>query len=150
MRQRVASIPRFLLFSLALTFALLIAAAVTTRFGETPRVAQAAVPGLGNLSGTVQASTSFKAAQVLIRNVDKQDLAKALKGTSAATREFFTSKMTQRAGALFMDEMSSLGPIRLKDVDEAQQRIILTAKSLADKGEIIIAKSGNEEDAILE
>jgi flagellar motor switch protein FliG len=89
-------------------------------------------------------------AQILIRNVDKQDLAKALKGTSAATREFFTSKMTQRAGALFMDEMSSLGPIRLKDVDEAQQRIILTAKSLADKGEIIIAKSGNEEDAILE
>jgi streptogramin lyase len=74
MRQRVASIPRFLLFSLALTFALLIAAAVTTRFGETPRVAQAAVPGLGNLSGTVQASTSFKAAQVLIRNVDKHIL----------------------------------------------------------------------------
>ncbi len=46
--------------------------------------------------------------------------------------------------------MSSLGPIRLKEVDEAQQRIILTAKGLADKGEIIIAKSGNEEDAILE
>ena len=74
MRQRVASVPRFLLLSLALTFALLIAAAVTTRIGEAPRVAQAAVPGLGNVTGTVQAPSSFKAAQVLIRNVDKHIL----------------------------------------------------------------------------
>lgn len=89
-------------------------------------------------------------AQVLIRNVDKTDLAKALKGASAATREFFTGKMTQRAATAFIDEMGSLGPIRLKEVDEAQQRIIAIAKGLADKGEIIIAKSGNEDDMILE
>ncbi|MHB2167193.1 flagellar motor switch protein FliG [Alsobacter sp. R-9] len=89
-------------------------------------------------------------AQVLIRNVDKAELAKALKGASQATREFFTSKMTQRAATVFLDEMAGLGPIRLKEVDEAQQRIIAIAKGLADKGEIIIAKSGNEDDMILE
>ncbi|MCP8939163.1 flagellar motor switch protein FliG [Alsobacter sp. SYSU M60028] len=89
-------------------------------------------------------------AQVLVRSVDKLDLAKALKGASAGTREFFTSKMTQRAAALFLDDMAGLGPIRLKEADEAQQRIIRTAKELAEKGEIIIAKSGSEEDAILE
>jgi len=74
MRQRVASVPRFLLFSLALILALIIAAAVAGRLGGTPPVAQAAVPGSGNLTGTVQASTPFKAAQVLIRNVDKRVL----------------------------------------------------------------------------
>jgi flagellar motor switch protein FliG len=89
-------------------------------------------------------------AQVLIRNIDKSDLAKALKGSSPATRDYFTSKMTQRAGAVFLDEMQGLGPIRLKEVDEAQQRIIAVAKSLADKGEIIISKAGNDDDMILE
>jgi flagellar motor switch protein FliG len=89
-------------------------------------------------------------AQVLIRNIDKTDLARALKGASESTKAFFTSKMTQRAATVFNDEMSSLGPIRLREVDEAQQKIIATAKTLADRGEIIIAKSGNEEDVVLE
>jgi flagellar motor switch protein FliG len=89
-------------------------------------------------------------AQTLIRNVDKTDLARALKGTSAVIRDFFTSKMTQRAAAVFSDEMAGLGPIRLKEVDEAQQRIIAIAKGLAEKGEIIIAKGGKEDDVILE
>lgn len=89
-------------------------------------------------------------AQVLIRSVDKADLAKALKGTAPHVKEFFTSKMTARAAAVFNDEMSSLGPIRLKEVDESQQRIIGITKSLADKGEIIIAKGGQEDDMILE
>jgi flagellar motor switch protein FliG len=89
-------------------------------------------------------------AQVLIRNIDKTDLAKALKGASMPTREFFTSKMTSRAATVFLDEMQSLGPIRLKEVDEAQQRIIAVAKGLADKGEIIISKAGNDDDMILE
>src|SRR6187200_1308382 len=74
MRQRVASVPRFLLFSLALLLALVIAASVVARLGGPPPVAQAAVPGSGTLTGTVQASAPFKAAQVLIRNVDKRVL----------------------------------------------------------------------------
>src|SRR4029453_10792396 len=74
MRQRVASVRRFLLVSVALISALIIAGLVAGRLAGTPRVAQAAVPGLGNLAGTVQSATSFKAAQVLIRNVDKRIL----------------------------------------------------------------------------
>ena len=74
MRKRVASIRRFLLVSLALTVALIIAGTVASRLAGTPRVAQAAVPGLGNLSGAVQSATAFKAAQVLIRNTDKHVL----------------------------------------------------------------------------
>jgi flagellar motor switch protein FliG len=89
-------------------------------------------------------------AQVLIRQVDKTDLAKALKGTPQPIKEFFTSKMTSRAATVFNDEMSGMGPIRLKEVDEAQQRIIAIAKSLAEKGEIVIAKGGKEDDMILE
>ncbi|WP_406856757.1 flagellar motor switch protein FliG [Alsobacter sp. KACC 23698] len=89
-------------------------------------------------------------AQVLVRGIDKADLAKALKGASESTKSFFTTKMTARAAAMFNDEMAGLGPIRLKEVDEAQQKIISTAKLMAEKGEIIIAKSGNEEDVVLE
>ena len=74
MRKRVASVRRFLLFSLALTVALILAGTVASRLAGTPRVAQAAVPGLGNLSGAVQSATAFKAAQVLIRNTDKHVL----------------------------------------------------------------------------
>ena len=74
MRHRIASVRRFLLFSVALTLALIIAGSFAGRLGGTPQVAQAAVPGLGNLAGTVQGPTSFRAAQVLIRNVDKRIL----------------------------------------------------------------------------
>jgi streptogramin lyase len=74
MRHRITSGRRFLLFSLALTVALIIAGSVAGRFGGTPPVAQAAVPGLGNLTGTVQSETAFKAAQVLLRNTDKRVL----------------------------------------------------------------------------
>jgi streptogramin lyase len=74
MRHRITSGRRFLLFSLALTLALISAGSVAGRLGGTPPVAQAAVPGLGNLTGTVQSETSFKAAQVLLRNTDKRVL----------------------------------------------------------------------------
>jgi len=88
-------------------------------------------------------------AQVLLRAVDKADLAKALKGASASTREFFISKMTQRSATIFRDEMQGMGPIRLKEVDEAQQRIITLVKSLEDRGELTIARGG-EDEMILE
>src|SRR5262245_60200172 len=74
MRHRITSVRRFLLFSLALTSVLIIAGFVASRLAGAPRVAQAAVPGLGNLTGTVQSGTAFKAAQVFIRNTDKRVL----------------------------------------------------------------------------
>src|ERR1044072_9079659 len=75
MRQPLPSAPRLLFFSIALTLALLLGAAVVGRLEGTPQVAHAAVPpGFGALSGAVQSATPFKAAQVLIRNVDKRIL----------------------------------------------------------------------------
>lgn len=86
-------------------------------------------------------------AQVMMRNIDKADLAKALKGSTARTREFFMGLMPTRAAKVFTDEMQNLGPLRLKDVDEARQRIITKVKELEEQGEIVILRG--EADAML-
>src|SRR6202011_1483231 len=59
-------------------------------------------------------------AQTLMRHVDKDKLGVALKGASEAVRQFFLSNMSARAGKMLIDDMGALGPVRLRDVDEAQ------------------------------
>lgn len=86
--------------------------------------------------------------QTLLRDVEKIDLAKSLKGASEALREFFFSNMSQRAVKLLKDDMEALGPMRLADVDEAQNKLVATAKRLADAGEIVVQKGDNEEEMI--
>lgn len=86
--------------------------------------------------------------QTLLRDVEKIDLAKSLKGASEALREFFFSNMSQRAVKLLKDDMEALGPMRLTDVDEAQNKLVATAKRLADAGEIVVQKGENEEEMI--
>ncbi|MEM8795145.1 MAG: flagellar motor switch protein FliG, partial [Pseudomonadota bacterium] len=86
--------------------------------------------------------------QVLLREVEKDDLAKSLKGASEGLREFFFSNMSQRAAKLLQDDMEALGPMRLSDVDEAQNKLVNAAKDLADKGEIIVQKGDNDEEMI--
>src|SRR3974390_2805907 len=87
-------------------------------------------------------------AQTLMRNVDKDKLAVALKGASEPVREFFMSNMSPRAAKMLSDDMAALGPVRLRDVDEAQVLLVNLAKDLAAKGEIIISKSRGEEELI--
>lgn len=87
-------------------------------------------------------------AQTLIRQVDRQVLCKALKGAPEPVRAFFMSNMSSRAAKNLKEEMDSLGPIRIKDVDEAQLAMVNTAKELADKGEIMISKNRAEEELI--
>ncbi|WP_349370927.1 flagellar motor switch protein FliG [Salinarimonas sp.] len=87
-------------------------------------------------------------AQTLIRQVDRQALCKALKGAPEPARAFFMSNMSSRAAKNLKEEMESLGPIRIKDVDEAQLAMVNTAKELADKGEIMISKNRAEEELI--
>src|SRR6187455_2497171 len=84
-------------------------------------------------------------AQTLMRQVDKDKLAVALKGASEAVRQFFLSNMSTRAAKLLVDDMQAMGPVRLRDVDEAQVLLVNLAKDLAAKGEIILAKSRDEE-----
>jgi flagellar motor switch protein FliG len=87
-------------------------------------------------------------AQTLMRSVDKDKLAIALKGASEGVREFFLKNMSSRAAKMLTDDMEALGPVRLRDVDEAQGALVNMAKDLADKGEITITKSGAEEELV--
>nr|WP_246154373.1 flagellar motor switch protein FliG [Methylobacterium oryzihabitans] len=86
--------------------------------------------------------------QTLMRNVDRDTLGRALKGASEPVRTFFFGNMSTRAAKLLQDEMASLGPIRLKEADEAQARMTDLAKDLAEKGEIMIAKNSAEEELV--
>ncbi|MCC7260158.1 MAG: flagellar motor switch protein FliG [Alphaproteobacteria bacterium] len=77
--------------------------------------------------------------QALLRAADKDKLSVALKGATEELRNLFFSNMSERAAKIMKEEMESMGPVRLKDVDEAQMSIVNTAKDLASKGEIVIA-----------
>jgi flagellar motor switch protein FliG len=84
------------------------------------------------------------AIQAMLRVVDKSKLPVALKGASETLRELFFSNMSERASKLLKEEISSLGPVRLRDVDEAQSSLVASAKDLAAKGEININRSEEE------
>jgi flagellar motor switch protein FliG len=84
-------------------------------------------------------------AQTLLRSLDKDKLAIALKGATEAVRTFFLGNMSTRAAKMLVDDMQSMGPVRLRDVDEAQVMLVNLAKDLAAKGEIIISKTRDEE-----
>ncbi len=86
--------------------------------------------------------------QTLLRNVEKDKLGLALKGATDGLRDIFFSNMSERAGKILRDDMESMGPVRLKDVDEAQMRMVNVAKDLANKGEIMIAGSGGEDELV--
>lgn len=86
--------------------------------------------------------------QTLMRQVDKDTLARALKGANEDMRNFFFSAMSTRAAKNMQDDMQSLGPLRLKEVDEAQTKMVALTKELADKGEIVLSK-GNSEDELV-
>lgn len=86
--------------------------------------------------------------QTLLRHIEKDKLALALKGANDKLRDLFFSNMSERAGKILREDMEALGPVRLKDVDEAQMRMVNTAKELAGKGEIMIA-SNQEEDELV-
>ena len=87
-------------------------------------------------------------AQTLMRHIDKDKLGVALKGASETVRQFFLSNMSTRAAKMLVDDMSALGPVRLRDVDEAQAVLVNLAKDLAAKGEIMISKSRGDEELI--
>ena len=88
-------------------------------------------------------------AQVLMRAIERDVLMKALKGATTGMREFFLALMSQRAQKGFMDDMETMGPIRLREVDEAQRAIINLAKDLAAKGEIMLASNASDDEMII-
>lgn len=86
--------------------------------------------------------------QTLMRQVDKSDLALALKGASDSLRNLFMSNMSERGAKILRDEMQSMGPVRLRDVDAAQTRMVSLAKDLAASGEIVLS-DGKAEDELI-
>ena len=86
--------------------------------------------------------------QVLLRNVDKEKLSIALKGASDVIKDLFFKNMSERAGKMMREDMEALGPVRLRDVDDAQAIIVQTAKDLANNGEITISEGGSQDELI--
>ncbi len=86
--------------------------------------------------------------QTLLRKFDKSKLAITLKGASETLRNLFFSNMSERACKLMREEMQSLGPVRMRDVDEAQQSMVKLAKQLADNDEIMIADQRGDDELV--
>lgn len=87
--------------------------------------------------------------QTIIRAVDKDKLPAALKGATDTLKDLFFSNMSERAAKIMKEDMASMGPIRLKDVEEAQQYIVNVAKDLESRGEIVLSKGNSTEDQMI-
>ena len=87
-------------------------------------------------------------AQTLLRNVEKDKLPLALKGASEALRDLFLSNMSERASKMLKEDMAAMGPVRLRDVEEAQLAMVIIAKDLASKGEIMLSDKKGEDELI--
>ena len=88
------------------------------------------------------------AIQTVVRAADKEKLPTALKGATETLRDLFFSNMSERAAKIMKEDMAAMGPVRLRDVEEAQQYIVGVAKDLEDRGEITIS-TGAEEDELI-
>jgi flagellar motor switch protein FliG len=87
-------------------------------------------------------------AQTLMRSVDKDKLGIALKSANEEVRAFFLGNMSTRAAKMLTDDMAALGPVRLRDVDEAQAQMVNLAKDLAAKGEIMLSKNKADDELV--
>jgi flagellar motor switch protein FliG len=87
--------------------------------------------------------------QTLIRNVDKAKIALALKGGSEAVKDLFLSNMSERASKLMDDDIKQLGMVRLRDVEDAQNSIVVVAKDLAAQDLIFIASGSDNGDQLV-
>lgn len=86
-----------------------------------------------------------RAIQKVLREVDTAELAKALRGVETEVQDKIFKNMSRRASALLKEEMEYMGPVRLKDVEETQQKIVAIIRKLEDSGEIVVARSGEDE-----
>jgi flagellar motor switch protein FliG len=86
-----------------------------------------------------------RSVQQVLREVDTKELSLALKGVSEEVATKVFKNMSKRAASMLQEEMEFMGPVRLKDVETAQQRIVNIIRQLEDQGDIIIVKGGEEE-----
>ncbi len=86
-----------------------------------------------------------RSIQKVLREVDTGELAKALKNVDAEVQDKIFKNMSKRQSAMLKEEIEFMGPIRLKDVEDIQQKIVATIRRLEDAGEVVIARSGEDE-----
>jgi flagellar motor switch protein FliG len=86
-----------------------------------------------------------RSIQRILREVDQKDLILALKGAGEEVKAKILKNMSQRARALILEEMEVMGPTRLKNTEEAQQKIVNTIRQLEEMGEIVVSRGGEEE-----
>ncbi|HXA39694.1 MAG TPA: flagellar motor switch protein FliG [Phenylobacterium sp.] len=87
--------------------------------------------------------------QTLLRSVEKDQLALALKGASDSLRDMFFSNMSERAAKIMREDMETMGPVRLREVEQAQMTMVQSAKDLANKGEIVLVGAGGDDDELV-
>ena len=90
-------------------------------------------------------SLDDRAIQRVLRDVDNNDLAVALKNANEEVQNVIFNNLSKRLGAMIKEDMDFMGPVRLKDVEEAQQKIVNIVRKLEDTGEIVISRGGGDE-----
>ncbi len=86
-----------------------------------------------------------KSVQRVLREVENSDLAIALKGSNEQVQEAIFNNMSKRLVQMIREDMEFMGPVRMKDVEEAQQKIVNIIRKLEDTGEIIISRGGGDD-----
>ena len=86
-----------------------------------------------------------KSIQRVLREVDNNELAVALKGSAEEVQTIIFNNLSKRLATMIREDMDYMGPVRLKDVEEAQQKIVNVIRKLEDTGEIIISRGGGDE-----
>ncbi|SFR95821.1 flagellar motor switch protein FliG [Anaeromicropila populeti] len=90
-------------------------------------------------------SLDDKSIQRVLREVDNNELAVALKGSNEEVQNVIFNNLSKRLSTMIKEDMDFMGPVRLKDVEEAQQKIVNIIRKLEDSGEIIISRGGGDE-----
>lgn len=90
-------------------------------------------------------SLDDRAIQRVLRDVDNNDLAIALKGSNEEVQNVIFNNMSKRLAAMIKEDMEFMGPVRLKDVEESQQKIVNIIRKLEDSAEIVISRGGGDE-----
>ena len=90
-------------------------------------------------------SLDDRAIQRVLRDVDNNDLAVALKSANEEVKTVIFNNLSKRLAAMIQEDMEFMGPVRLKDVEEAQQKIVNIVRKLEDSAEIVISRGGGDE-----
>ena len=86
-----------------------------------------------------------RAIQRVLRDVDNADLGVALKAANEEVQNFIFKNLSKRLAAMIKEDMEFMGPVRMKDVEEAQQKVVSVIRKLEDSGEIVISRGGGDE-----